>query len=182
MNATSLNTIAQWAGGRLTQGDGARTVTQVSTDSRTLRPGDLFVALTGENFDGHAFIELAVAAGAAGAVVLDRFDGPAPAEFALIEVADTLAALQGIARAYRATLSLDVIGVTGSNGKTSTKDFTAAVLGTRFRAIKTEGNLNNHIGLPLTMLRATAADEIGIFEMGMNHPGEGRGAAVGSSE
>jgi len=172
VNAIPLQTIAQWAGGRLVQGDGSRTVTQISTDSRTLQPGDLFVALTGENFDGHLFVEGATATGAAGAVVLDHFDGRVPAEFALIEVGDTLAALQAIARAYRATLPLSVVGITGSNGKTSTKDFTAAVLGARFKVIKTEGNLNNHIGLPLTILRATSSDEIGVFEMGMNHPGE----------
>src|SRR5205823_14279707 len=93
-------------------------------------------------------------------------------DFALIEVADTLAALQQIAANYRRTLPLKVVAITGSNGKTSTKDFTAAVLGERFRVTKTQGNLNNHIGLPLTMLRANASDEIGVFEIGMNHPGE----------
>ncbi|MEI8342089.1 MAG: UDP-N-acetylmuramoyl-tripeptide--D-alanyl-D-alanine ligase, partial [Verrucomicrobiota bacterium] len=85
---------------------------------------------------------------------------------------DTLLALQQIAASYRRTLPLKAVVITGSNGKTSTKDFTAAVLSRRFKVIKTEGNLNNHIGLPLTLLRASAADEIGVFEIGMNHPGE----------
>ena len=172
MNATSLQTIAQWAGGRLVQGDPSRTVTRIATDSRTARAGDLFVALKGENFDGHSFVEGATAIGLAGAVVLDFFNGAVPSDFALIRVSNPLAALQALARAYRAALPLSVIGITGSNGKTSTKDFTAAVLGEKFRVVKTEGNFNNHIGLPLTMLRAMATDEIGVFEMGMNHPGE----------
>ena len=95
-----------------------------------------------------------------------------PDDFAVLRVDDTLRALQQIATGYRCSLPLRVVGITGSNGKTSTKDLTAAVLGEHFRVTKTEGNLNNHIGLPLTVLRARASDEIGVFEMGMNHPGE----------
>ena len=172
MDSTALHTLSEWANGRLLQGDPERTVTHVCTDSRTLQPGDLFVALRGENFDGHTFVRQAAALGAAGAVVDDSFTDELPADFAVIRVTDTLTALQVIASRYRASLPLRVIGITGSSGKTSTKDFTAAVLGAKFRVVKTEGNLNNHIGLPLTMLRAGAADEIGVFEMGMNHPGE----------
>ena len=149
-----------------------RTVTRICTDSRALRPGDLFLALSGDKYDGHAFVEGAAASGATGAVANESYTGTLPAGFALIKVPDTLGALQAIAARYRATLPLRVIGITGSNGKTSTKDFTAAVLGERFQVIKTEGNFNNHIGLPLTMLRAGGEDELGVFEMGMNHPGE----------
>ena len=172
MNATKLQQIAQWTGGRLVQGDGSRTVTRVSTDSRTVRAGDLFIALRGENFDGHTFVEGATVTGATGAVANDFYEGKLPPGFVLIKTPDTLGALQSLAKAYRATLPMQAIGITGSNGKTSTKDFTAAVLSERFRVLKTEGNLNNHIGLPLMLLRAESADEIGVFEMGMNHAGE----------
>ncbi|MEI7958054.1 MAG: UDP-N-acetylmuramoyl-tripeptide--D-alanyl-D-alanine ligase [Verrucomicrobiota bacterium] len=172
MDATSLQLLAQWANGTLTGGNPARTVTRVCTDSRSLEAGDLFVALRGENFDGHKFVAQAAAAGAAAAVVDGAFEGELPDGFSVIRVADTLAALQAIATQYRNSLPLRVLALTGSTGKTSTKDFIAAVLAERFRVVKTEGNFNNHIGLPLTMLRASAADEIGVFELGMNHPGE----------
>ncbi len=173
MDSTSFQTLAQWANGTLVQGDPACTITRVCTDSRALAPGDLFLALRGENFDGHAFVAQAASLGAAGAIVDTGFEVEGlPESFTVIGVADTLAALQAIAKAYRASLPLRVIGITGSSGKTSTKDFTAAVLGAKYRVVKTEGNFNNHIGLPLTILRASRADEIGVFEMGMNHPGE----------
>ena len=172
MDATSLQQLAQWAHGTLTGGNPARTVTRVCTDSRSVREGDLFVALRGEHFDGHAFVAQAAAAGAVAAVVDGAFTGETDADFALVRVADTLVALQTIATRYRASLPLRVVALTGSSGKTSTKDFLAAVLGEKFRVVKTEGNLNNHIGLPLTLLRASAADEVGVFELGMNHPGE----------
>jgi len=172
VDATSLQLLAQWANGTLTGGNPARTVTRVCTDSRSLESGDLFVALRGESFDGHKFVAQAAAAGAAAAVVEASFEGELPEGFAVIRVADTLVALQSIATQYRNSLSLRVVALTGSSGKTSTKDFIAAVLAERFRVVKTEGNFNNHIGVPLTLLRASAADEIGVFELGMNHPGE----------
>ncbi len=171
MDAVTLHTIARWADGELSGGDPSRTVTNICTDSRRLRAGDLFLALRGENFDAHDFIARAAELGAAGAVV-ENAQEILPKNFSLIRVQDTLAALQKIASAYRNSLPLKVVAITGSNGKTSTKDFTAAVLGERFRVVKTEGNFNNHIGLPLTMLAAKASDEIGVFEIGMNHPGE----------
>jgi UDP-N-acetylmuramoyl-tripeptide--D-alanyl-D-alanine ligase len=171
MDATSLEKIAEWAGGTLTSGDPQRTVTEICTDSRKLQPGNLFLALRGEKFDAHTFIEEAAKLGAAGAVVEEAPSG-LPPEFAVILVGNTLAAVQSIAGNYRRSLPLRVIAITGSNGKTSTKDFTAAVLSERFRVTRTEGNFNNHIGLPLTMLRASKRDEIGVFEIGMNHPGE----------
>ena len=93
-------------------------------------------------------------------------------DFALLRVTDTLAAYQQIAAHYRRSLGIKVVAITGSNGKTSTKDFTASVLAHRFRVAKTEGNLNNHVGLPQTILEATARDQIGVWEIGMNHPGE----------
>ncbi len=175
MDPTELSKITTWAGGELLRGDGSARVTTICTDSRALRAGDLFLALRGGNFDGHKFVAEAAKLGAAGAVV-DQMAAEMmlvlPENFAVIEVADTLAALQQIAAHYRRSLPLKAVVITGSNGKTSTKDFTAAVLKERFQVIKTEGNLNNHIGLPLTILRAGSSDQIGVFEIGMNHTGE----------
>ena len=147
-------------------------MTHLSTDSRTLRPGDLFVALRGDNFDGHKFIGQAARARRSRRGRGGNWTGKPAPDFSLLRVADTLAAYQQIAGEYRRSLGLKVVAITGSNGKTSTKDFTAAVLSRRFRVTKTEGNFNNHIGLPLTMLRASAEDEVAVWEIGMNHPGE----------
>ncbi len=171
VDPTELSKITKWAGGQLLQGDGGVRVTTICTDSRALNTGDLFLALRGENFDGHAFVPDAARFGAAGAVV-DTAPGGLPENFAVIEVADTLAALQQIAAYYRRSLPLKSVVITGSNGKTTTKDFTASVLKERFQVISTAGNLNNHIGLPLTVLRAGAEDQVGVFEIGMNHAGE----------
>lgn len=172
MNALPLSKIAEFSGGSLAQGDGSASVDRVSTDSRTLKRGELFVALRGENFDGHKFIEAAAKAGAAGAVVDHKWEGKVPKKFGLIRSADTLVAYQNLAANYRKSLDLKVLAITGSNGKTSTKDFAASVLGKKFRVTKTEGNFNNHVGLPRTMLEASSGDEIGVWELGMNHPGE----------
>ena len=171
MDATALNVIARWTEGTLVAGPPAGTVANVCTDSRALKPGDCFVALRGDKFDGHRFVEEAAKRGAAAAIV-EEMPAETPPGFAVIQVGDTLRALQQLAANYRRGLSIQVVGVTGSNGKTSTKDATACVLAEHFQVTKTEGNLNNHIGLPLTMLRARGADQVGIFEMGMNHPGE----------
>jgi len=161
-----------FTGGTLETGTRDAMVSRVSTDSRTLQTGDLFVPLRGENFDGHKFIQQAAERGAVGAMVEEKWNGNAPADFALIRVADTLIGYQTLAANYRASLPLKVIAITGSNGKTSTKDFVAAVLARKFRVTKTEGNFNNHVGLPQTMLAANGDDEIAVWEIGMNHPGE----------
>ena len=172
MNKSTLSQIAQWAGASISSGDGNVTVDRVSTDSRTVRRGDLFVALSGENFDGQKFVEDAAKAGAAGAMVAQGWQGRVANDFALLRVADTLRGYHELAANYRKSLPLKVLGITGSNGKTSTKDFAAAVLGRRFRVTKTEGNFNNHVGLPRTILEATREHEIAVWELGMNHPGE----------
>ena len=172
MNSLPLSQIAQLAGGSISSGDQTVVVNKVSTDSRTLKSSELFVALRGENFDGHNFVESAAQIGAAGAIVESTWNGEIPKNFALIRAKDTLQAYQDLAANYRKSLTLKVVAITGSNGKTSTKDFTAAVLAHRFRVTKTEGNFNNHVGLPRTILEATSADEIGVWEIGMNHPGE----------
>src|SRR2546422_5466449 len=172
MNPTPLEQIAKFAGAEISSGDGKVFIDKISTDSRTLKRGELFVALRGENFDGHNFVESAAKSGAAGAVVDSNWKGKVPENFALIRVKDTLQAYQKLAANYRKSLKLDVVAITGSNGKTSTKDFAAAVLARRFRVTKTQGNFNNHVGLPRTILEATAQDELAVWEIGMNHPGE----------
>ncbi len=172
MNPLPLFQIARLAGASISCSDETVVIEKVTTDSRTLRPGELFVALRGENFDGHNFVEPAAQAGAAGAIVESNWNGKIPKHFALIRTDDTLRAYQELAANYRKSLALNVVAITGSNGKTSTKDFTAAVLARRFRVTKTEGNFNNHVGLPRTILQATSGDEVAVWEIGMNHPGE----------
>ncbi len=173
METLTLQQVVEFAGGRLLGGDPSRPVSAISTDTRTLLAGEMFLALRGENFDGHDHVLAAATIGALGAVVERSFDaGKLPPQFAVIEVDDTLAAYQRIAARYRQSLPLKVVGITGSNGKTSTKDFAAAILARRFRVLKTEGNLNNHIGVPRMLLRADRGHEVAVLEMGMNHPGE----------
>ncbi len=172
MDPLSIAQMAQFAGAVRQNGDGDRLVTHLSTDSRTIQPGDLFVALRGDNFDGHKFVGQAMERGAAGAIVETKWTGKPAPDFSLLRVADTLVAYQQVAANYRHSLGIKVVAITGSNGKTSTKDFTASVLGHRFQVTKTDGNFNNHVGLPQTMLEATARDQIGVWEIGMNHPGE----------
>jgi UDP-N-acetylmuramoyl-tripeptide--D-alanyl-D-alanine ligase len=170
MKAIPLDTLLTFADGHVRQAADARAVTRVTTDSRKAGAGDVFVALRGERFDGHDFVPQVASAGAA-AVVVDtiRPDWSLPAACAVLEVGDTLAALQNLARGYRAWHQPLVVGLTGSNGKTSTKDLSAAVLGRRFRTRATLGNLNNHIGVPLTLLALDGDDECAVVEMGMNH-------------
>ena len=172
MNRLSIFQIAEFAGVGVSSADGKISVDKISTDSRTLKRGELFVALRGENFDGHNFVESVAKAGAAGVIVDSNWKGKVPKNFALIRAEDTLQAYQNLAANYRKSLLLKVVAITGSNGKTSTKDFAAAVLAHRFRITKTQGNFNNHVGLPRTMLEATSRDEVAVWEIGMNHPGE----------
>lgn len=172
MNPLTVSEIAQFAGATLSSGDGTVVINKVSTDSRTIKPGELFVALHGENFEGHDFVEASAKAGATGALVDLNWAGSVPDNFALLRATDTLQAYQMLAANYRRSLGLKVLAITGSNGKTSTKDFAASVLARKFRVTKTEGNFNNHVGLPRTILEATSGDEIAVWELGMNHPGE----------
>ena len=169
MDPRTLEQIAKWVDGQV-HGMGTATVTRVVTDSRAIRKGEFFVALRGEHFDGHAFLPAVWEAEAGGALVSEvnlRLSG-----LPQIEVPDTLSALQRLAKGYRNELRLKAIGVTGSSGKTSTKEMITSVLRERFSVAKTVGNYNNHIGLPLSVLGASCADEVGVFEMGMNHAGE----------
>lgn len=143
----------------------------VSTDTRTLSVGAVFFALRGENFDGDAFANGALEKGASVAVV-HAWNQQTPTNAAVIVVPDTLRALQKLACWWRKQLDLPVVAITGSNGKTSTKDFTAAVLSRKFHVSATRGNLNNHIGVPLTVLSTTLEHTAAVWEMGMNHSGE----------
>ena len=176
--SASLFTLADAAAllpGATLVGDPDTPILRVHSDTRSLRAGDLFVALRGDHFDAHAFLPQAKAAGAA-AVLAEH--GIADAGLAGLQVADSLAALQQLAAAWRGRFSGPVIGVAGSNGKTTVTQMVAAILRAHAgdRSLATAGNYNNHIGLPLQVLRlhtaGAAAHSSAVFELGMNHPGE----------
>ena len=147
------------------------TVTEVSTDSRKIEPGCLFTPLEGERFDGHSFINSALDAGAAGCLTARERESYLPGKF-YIKVRSTQRALWELARFYRKLFPIPLIAITGSVGKTTTKDMTAAVLGAKFCVHKTEGNFNNDIGVPLTLLKLEARHEVCVVELGMDHAGE----------
>lgn len=143
----------------------------VTIDTRKIDEGNLFIPFKGENVDGHRFVEDAINKGAAAALWQKDVPNP-PTHLPILIVEDTLIALQELARNYRQQLNIKVLGITGSNGKTTTKDMVASLLGQEFQVQKTEGNFNNHIGLPLTILRLKEETEIAILEMGMSSRGE----------
>jgi UDP-N-acetylmuramoyl-tripeptide--D-alanyl-D-alanine ligase len=147
-------------------------VSKVFTDSRKPETGGVFFALKGENFNGDLYAEAALIAGATVAVVNEWKGGDLPAGKAVIEVPNTLFALQRLAHWWRSQLDIPVLCITGSNGKTSTKDFATAVLSQSFVVNATKGNLNNHIGLPLTVLATEKEHTAAVYEIGMNHGGE----------
>jgi UDP-N-acetylmuramoyl-tripeptide--D-alanyl-D-alanine ligase len=165
-----LEEIARVAGGTVLQGPPARSFGSYGLDSRTIAPGGLFFAIPGRR-DGHDFIAAAAGRGAAGAVV-SRPVAVADPAFGLVQVRDTVEALQALAREALVRRPVKVVGVTGSVGKTTTKEFTAALLASRFRVLRSEGNYNNHLGLALSLLRLDPADEAAVLEMGMSAPGE----------
>jgi UDP-N-acetylmuramoyl-tripeptide--D-alanyl-D-alanine ligase len=144
------------------------TATGVSIDSRTLQPGDLFIAIKGPKLDGHDHVADAIAKGAAAAMVADSVHSAAP----LLRVADTMAGLRGLAGRARARSPAGIAAVTGSTGKTGTKDALALALGGQGATVSTHGNLNNHWGLPLSLARLDRDARFGVFELGMNSPGE----------
>ena len=146
-------------------------VVNVQTDSRKAAAGGLFVAIVGERMDGHRFVQGAMEAGAEGCLVSTAPERVPDGKFCVL-VPDTAKAMGDLAAYYRRKLGLPVVAITGSVGKTTTKDMVASVLSSRFRTLKTAGNLNNHLGLPMTVFRLTAEDEVAVLEMGMNHLGE----------
>ena len=146
--------------------------TGYSIDSRTIQPGELFFAVKGERLDGHDFVHQALERGAVSAVVRKDFLSRFPVKTCLLAVDDTLVALQTLATAVRRLWGKPLIGVTGSAGKTTTKEAIAHVLASRYRVLKSEGNFNNHFGLPLMLLKLQPEQEMAVIEMGMSHAGE----------
>ena len=161
--------LSQWVSRLWKNGIPADLISGISHDTRTLQPGNLYVALRGDNFDGHDFVGEAFKKGAAGALVHDGFHYPGKP---LLKVSDTLKGLQDLARGYRRKWAGTAIGITGSVGKTTVKEMCAAILAVAGETHRTAGNFNNHIGLPLTMLSMPPHARYGVFEIGMNHPGE----------
>lgn len=176
--AVPLSLVTDWLSAHLPEASGSELVQGVSTDTRTLQPGDLFIALRGEQFDAHEFLEDVREAGAVGAIVEaghPMLTSPALEGWPLIICDDTRHALGVLGQAWRARYTLPVIAVTGSNGKTTTKELVAhlcrAVAGDE-AVLSTHGNFNNEIGLPLTLLRLSAQHRYAVIELGMSHPGE----------
>ena len=170
MMPLTVQTICAAVGGTVLQSSGAA-VRDVTTDSRRVPQEALFIPLVGERFDGHAYIEKALEAGAAGCLTAKTPEALLPGKF-YIQVPDTRLALKALAAWYRGQFRLPVVQVTGSVGKTTTKEMIAAVLTQKYETLRTEGNLNNDIGAPLTLLRLMPEHEAAVIETGMNHFGE----------
>ena len=165
--------MAEAFGGTLAAGVAATALPDVSIDTRTLQPGALYVALVGPTFDGHAFVADAVARGAAGVVVSDlRATEGLPPAVPIIHVADTLQGMQQAAHVVRRRSGTRVVAITGSAGKTTTKEIAAALLSTHVTTFRTHGNLNNHIGLPLSLFHLHTCPAMAVVELGMSGPGE----------
>lgn len=171
MERLKLSEIAKWCKGKVNGKYQEIYVENISTDTRNLKKGDLFIALKGERYDGHWFLRDAFEKGAIGAIISENFDYK---EGILIKVKDTLIALGDICKNYREKKlkNMHVIGITGSDGKTTTKEIVKNIISSKFKTIGTIGNFNNQIGLPLSILQAKGDTEFGVFEMGMNKKGE----------
>jgi len=176
----TLRWVADATGGQVVAGNPSAIVGNVTTDTRTLGAGDFFVALHGPRHDGHDHVAAALAAGAGGAVVERGWfehqarvvpEGDA-GKVGLVVVSNTLLALQDMARVLRQAAESRVIAITGSAGKTTTKEAIAGMLATRLRVVKNKGNLNNHIGLPLSLMELRRRPDVAVMELGMNHQGE----------
>ncbi len=165
-------TVAATAGGTVVAGDPDAAFEGFTADSRRVSAGQLFIALRGDRFDGAAFVEASVAAGARGVLVPKGTPAPQTSGVVTIEVEDTLAALQALGRHIRRMSGASVVAITGSAGKTSTKEAAAEFLATRHTVYRSVGNLNNHIGLPLTLLELRSRPDVAVVELGMNHAGE----------
>jgi UDP-N-acetylmuramoyl-tripeptide--D-alanyl-D-alanine ligase len=168
----SLSKLAAMSGATLLAGIPETVATGVSKDTRTIRPGDLYVALRGERFDGNRYLADAASKGACGAICDSDPPTGLAAGFGILLTPDAQTGLTRLAESWRGMLHLKSIVITGSSGKTSTKDFTTAVLGSQSRVTATRGNLNNQIGVPISILEANMEDEFAVWEIGMNHRGE----------
>jgi UDP-N-acetylmuramoyl-tripeptide--D-alanyl-D-alanine ligase len=175
----TADSVVEATGGRLAGGPASTPFDGVSIDSRTVAPGALFIAIKGDRFDGHDYIDAAIARGAAGVVAMRPPADPGPA--AVVVVPDTLRALQALGRWVRRASQARVVAITGSAGKTTTKEITADFLSARYRVFRNQGNLNNHVGLPLSLVELRHGPEIAVVELGMNHAGELR-TLVGLAE
>lgn len=172
MEHMTARQLAQACGGRLLLGDPETPVKHISLNSNTMEGNDLFVPLIGEKVDAHCFINQAFANGAAAALTSEHSQAPQGAGGVWIQVEDTKKALQDIGRWYRRRLSLPIIGITGSVGKTTTREMVAAALSARRRVFKTPGNYNSQVGVPVTLSKIGGSDEIAVIELGMSEPGE----------
>ena len=167
----TLGDLAQAVSGTVVAGAMETPIDGFSIDSRSLSRGDLFIAIRGKHFDGHAFVADAIGRGAGGAIVSDAAAlGSSPVVGVVVD--DTVRALQSLGRYIRRASQARVVAITGSVGKTTTKELTAALLGARYRVFRNRGNLNNHIGLPLSLLELRKQHEVAVVEFGMNGPGE----------
>lgn len=174
MASLTIRQIIQGTKGRILNNDPNLLDTKidgVSTDTRNIKPGNLFIPLVGDLFDGHAFMDRAAKKGA-GLILSHLNDEDYPYQTPVIKVEDTLKALQDLAAFHRSRFNIPIIAITGSNGKTTTKDMVASVLSGSYNVLKTQGNLNNEIGLPLTLLRLEDKHQVGVIEMGMSDLGE----------
>jgi UDP-N-acetylmuramoyl-tripeptide--D-alanyl-D-alanine ligase len=171
----TLDGVLKATGGALVGRRDRRRFVGICTDSRSLRPGELFLALKGDNFDGHDFIPQVIETGAAGVVAAQGKLGAVDAgslTVPMIVVGDTLTALGDLAAFWRRRYPVPLVAITGSNGKTTTKEMAAAIVARRCSVLKNQANLNNLVGLPLTLLQLSASHQAAVVEMGMNHPGE----------
>jgi len=168
----TIGEITKAINGTLLKGDEDEPISNISTDSRVISSGDLFIALKGEIFDGHDFLESALDKGASATIISQRRLVNSHPKASIILVPDTLVGLQELARYYRNKFSPTFIAITGSVGKTTTKEMTASILSRRMLVLKNESSYNNEVGVPLTLLRLSSSHQVAILEVGMNHPGE----------
>ena len=172
MEEISVQKVIGAANGRLLAGDPVSTITGVSTDTRTIKPGDLFVALKGEHADGHIYVRQAIEAGAAGVLISDESHVPQGTDAVVIKVDDPLWALGDLAKYYRSLFKVRVVGITGSVGKTTVKEMLATIAQRKWKVLKNTANYNNEIGVPLTLLQLDRSHEVVVLEMAMRGLGE----------
>ncbi|QQY08092.1 MAG: UDP-N-acetylmuramoyl-tripeptide--D-alanyl-D-alanine ligase [Candidatus Xiphinematobacter sp.] len=172
MDTCTVREVAEMCGGVLLRGNPQCLVSRLSKDTRILQPGDIYIALRGARFDGNQFLAQAEARGASAVIAESSFALPVNSKLAVILVPNSLVALQHLAKSWRGRITPRVVCITGSNGKTTTKELTSRVLERRLTVSHTQGNLNNHIGLPLSILATSSAHNVAVWEIGMNHRGE----------
>ncbi|MDI6826951.1 MAG: UDP-N-acetylmuramoyl-tripeptide--D-alanyl-D-alanine ligase, partial [Armatimonadota bacterium] len=171
MESLTIEEVIAATGGNLARGNTSAKITGVSTDTRTLKPGDLFFALKGERTDGHAYVQEALEKGAGGIIITEKSNSP-QTNIPVVVVPDTLWALGDLASYYRSKFDVRVVAITGSVGKTTTKEMTASVLSRKWNVLKNAANFNNEIGVPLTLFQLDRTHEMVVLEMAMRGLGE----------